>query len=433
MIGVNLEVDLAEVDALIDETDGEILDRWDISNPEAYSHYRRSLELQAQGKIHEAIAEVARAAELDPEDPANHYTLGSAKGYLGAETGDKALVEEAIQSCWMSVTLDPNWISPWTEVGWLMLRAGRAEQAVKHLKSVRPDCGPLDARYYDALGAAHSAFGEHSEALAAYESSLDLNPDEPRIAAVAAAEALEIGDKIKFNRYQKMARHHGLSGRWEALLALFREVQTGSLASNVTDEQEIATLNAAIARNLDDAKAYFARARVLFMREDDAKAIADLDAVIRLEPGNANAYMCRGMSYVYLGWFDRAIADLSEFIRRRSSDVGAYYWRGSAYLEQKDYERAIGDFSEVIRLDPSHLDARRARGDCHRYKQNYDLAIADYDVVLEREPDDSLVLRSRGLAFSLKGECDLALRDYDAALGLDSEDSLTYQFRGTCI
>ena len=66
VIGVNLEVDLAEVDALIDETDGEILDRWDISNPEAYSHYRRSLELQAQDKIHEAIAEVARAAELDP-------------------------------------------------------------------------------------------------------------------------------------------------------------------------------------------------------------------------------------------------------------------------------------------------------------------------------------------------------------------------------
>ena len=66
VIGVNLEVDLAEVDALIDETDGGILERWDVSNPEAYHHYRRSLELQAQGRVHEAIAEVAKAAELDP-------------------------------------------------------------------------------------------------------------------------------------------------------------------------------------------------------------------------------------------------------------------------------------------------------------------------------------------------------------------------------
>ena len=430
VIGVNLDIDLAEVDALIDETDGGILERWDISNPEAYSHYRRSMKLQAQGKIHEAIAEVARAAELDPLDPANHYTLGSAKGHLGAEAGDKALVEEAIQSCWMAVTLDPNWIPPWTEIGWLMLRLGSAEQAVKHLKSVRPDCGPLDSRYYDALGAAYSALGEHSDALAAYESSLGLNPEEPRIAAVAAAEALELGDKIKFNQYQKMARHHGLSDRWDALLRLFREVQTGSLASDVTEEQEIATLNAAIARNLDDAKAYFARAKVHFMREDDAKAISDLDTVIRFEPGNVNAYMCRGISYAYMGRFDRVIADMSEVIRRRSSDVGAYYWRGSAYVEQKDYDRAIGDFSEVIRLDPNHLDALRAKGDCHRYKQEYDLAIADYDAALEREPDDSLVIRSRGLTYRLKGELDLALQNYDAALGLDSEDSLTYQFRG---
>ena len=430
VIGVNLEVNLAEVDDLIDETDGGVLERWDISNPEAYRHYQRSMELQAQGKIKEAIAEVSKAAELDPLDPVNHYTLGSAKGHLGAEAGDKALVEEAIQSCWMAVTLDPNWISPWTEVGWLMLRSGRVEQAVKHLKSVSPDCGPLDSRYYDALGAAHSALGEHSDALAAYESSLDLNPDEPRIAAVAAAEALEIGDKTKFNRYQKMARHHGLSGRWDALLGLFKEVQTGSRVLGLTEEQEIAALNAAIARNLNDAKAYFARARIHSLREDDARAIADLNAVIRLEPSNANAYMCRGMSYAYMDRFDRAIADFSEFIRRRPSDVTAYYWRGSAYVEQKDYGRALGDFAEVIRMDPNHLDALRARGDCHRYKQEYDLAIADYDTVLEREPYDSLVLRSRGLAYSLKDKLDLALRDYDAALVLDSGDSLTYRFRG---
>ena len=76
VIGVNLEVDLAEVDALIDETDGGILERWDVSNPEAYHHYRRSLELQAQGRIHEAIAEVAKAAELDPHGSCQPLYVG---------------------------------------------------------------------------------------------------------------------------------------------------------------------------------------------------------------------------------------------------------------------------------------------------------------------------------------------------------------------
>ena len=142
VLTVNLEVDLAEVDFLIDETDGQILKNWDVSDPKAYDHYRRSLELQAQGKIHEAVAEVTKAAELDPLDPVNHFSLGSAKGWIGANTGNKALVEEALNSCWMAVRLDPNWIAPWTEIGWLLLRMGKASEAVKHLESVRPECGP---------------------------------------------------------------------------------------------------------------------------------------------------------------------------------------------------------------------------------------------------------------------------------------------------
>ena len=166
MLTVNLEVDLAEVDVLIDETDGQILKNWDVSDPKAYDHYRRSLELQLQGKIHEAVAEVAKAAELDPLDPVNHFSLGSAKGWIGASTGNKALVEEALNSCWMAVTLDPNWILPWTEIGWLLLRMGRAREAVKHLRSVRPECGPLDSRYYDALGTAlRSELGKLDESL----------------------------------------------------------------------------------------------------------------------------------------------------------------------------------------------------------------------------------------------------------------------------
>ena len=64
---------------------------WDISNPEAYVHYRRFWELQLQGRIHEAIAELEMAVKLDPLGPANHFTLGSFKGGMGAKQGNAAL------------------------------------------------------------------------------------------------------------------------------------------------------------------------------------------------------------------------------------------------------------------------------------------------------------------------------------------------------
>ena len=46
VLSANLSAHLSEVDDVIRETDGRLLENWDVSNPEAYAHYRRSLELQ---------------------------------------------------------------------------------------------------------------------------------------------------------------------------------------------------------------------------------------------------------------------------------------------------------------------------------------------------------------------------------------------------
>ena len=105
VLAVNLQVHWAEVDTLIQKTDGRVLKDWDVNNPRAYDHYQRSMEMQTQGRIDEALAEVAKAAELDPLDPANHYTLGSVKGGIGIRNSDEALVNEGIEACWIAVTL----------------------------------------------------------------------------------------------------------------------------------------------------------------------------------------------------------------------------------------------------------------------------------------------------------------------------------------
>lgn len=107
VLRVNLQVNQAEDDELIRKTDGRLLKDWDVSNPEAYAHYQRSLELQVQGRLDEALGEVIMAANLDPLDPVNHFTIGSVKGGLGADRGDMAMVNEGIEACWMAATLDP--------------------------------------------------------------------------------------------------------------------------------------------------------------------------------------------------------------------------------------------------------------------------------------------------------------------------------------
>lgn len=187
VISANMSAHLAAVDDLIQETEGRLLEDWDVSNPEAYAHYRRSMELQAQGKLHEALAEVEIAARLDPLDPANHFTLGSVKTSIGIGRGDVDLVNEGLDALWLAVTLDPSWVLPWTEIGSTLYYTDRPEEAVAHLRSVKPECGPLDSYYLCTLGTAEWKLDELPRALAAFEAALELDPEETS-ALLAASE-----------------------------------------------------------------------------------------------------------------------------------------------------------------------------------------------------------------------------------------------------
>ena len=372
VLGVNLQVHRAEVDVLIQETDGRVLEGWDVRNPRAYEHYWRSMELQAQGKMDEALAEVARAIELDPLDPANHFTMGSAKGHIGAMNGDEALVREGLEACWIAVTLDPNWGLPWTEIGWILIKTGRAREAVEHLRAVDPECGPLDSRYYAALGVALRESGDFAGSLAAFESSLKLSPDDKSVAVAAAGAALLAGDKVSFNRYRRAVRHLGASEELDRDVELIEAVQSVLPTADIAPDynRPIAHLDAAIRRNPGDAAAYLARGRAHFLKGEGSRAISDLDAALRLSRSSAAAHLLRGIVYAYMNRHDQVVSDMSEVIRLSPGNAMAHYYRGLSHGEQDAFDLAIADLDEVTRLDPDRVDAYRARGDCYRYKGN---------------------------------------------------------------
>lgn len=408
VLRVNLQVNQAENDELIRKTDGRLLKDWDVSNPDAYAHYQRSLELQMQGRLDEALGEVIRAANLDPLDPANHFTIGSVKGGLGADRGDMAMVNEGIEACWMAVTLDPYWILPWTEIGLIQLRVGQAADAVAHLLAVRPECGPLDARYHSTLGTAYWRLGLPTKALAALEAALDLDPEDLSDLIAASEIALEIGDRPKHRQYARRARHLGASEETEQVLQSLREFR-----------KDTSTIHA-----------HLAKGRAHLVNGDVDDAIASLDAAMRLDPSHADAHFLRGVMLGNRRQWHLMIADMSEVIRIRPDDARAYYHRGMAYGEQDALDQALIDMREAIRLNPDHADAYRVRGDCLRYQGEYDSAIADFDSALGLNPENAAAYLGRGAAYRRKGDPDRAIADYDASLRLRPDDSIAYRFRG---
>ena len=119
------------------------------------------------------------------------------------------LIDEGLNALWLAATLGRNWILPWTEIGSTLHYSGRSAEAVAHLRKVDPARGPLDSHYYKTLGGAHWRLDELHEALAAFEASLQLDPEETSTLLAASEIALLMGDRKKHRRYLRKAKHFG--------------------------------------------------------------------------------------------------------------------------------------------------------------------------------------------------------------------------------
>ncbi len=432
VLSVNVNVNLAEADALIQKTEGRLLEDWDVSNPDAYAHYRRSLELSIAGKLWEALAEVETAARLDPLDPANHCTLGFVKTSIGIGSEDAEIVNEGLAALWLAVALDPKWILPWTEIGLTLHYTGKSAEAVEHLLAVKPECGPLDSRYHSALGTMYWKLSRLPKALAAFEAALELDPEETSHLVAASEIALLTGDDEKHRRYSRLARHFGADDGTFKFMELLREFgrEKADDGGTVEYDRKIAVMNAVIRLSPDDDYAHLNRGLAHFAKGEDDLAIADLDAVLRVDPDHAGAYMLRGTLFGNRKQWERMISDMSELIRLRPDDAMAYYKRGQGYGEQDALDHALADLCEAIRLDPNHADAYRVRGDCLRYKGEYDKAITDFDTALRLDPDNAAACLGRGAAYRMNGDPDQAIANYDAIVRLKPEEPLAYRFRG---
>ena len=207
---VNRQVHKDNMDTLNQAMDGELFQEWGISNPQAYEHYMRGLELQNQGKIWEAMAEVANAAELDPLDWANHFTLGSAKGEMGIRLEDESLIKEALAECWLAANLAPTEVLPWAEIGWILTQTGRHREAVEHLKKIGAERQPLNVSYYRALGMSQRELGHFRDSLNNLEQAFRIDQEDRWIVIGILTSASLLGHKSKFRRYSKIAKHLGI-------------------------------------------------------------------------------------------------------------------------------------------------------------------------------------------------------------------------------
>jgi len=138
---------------------------------DALTHMRLGDTLLKEGRPAQALGEVIKARELDPDNPAIRNLLGIV--YL-----EKDMAPQALQEFQSALRLDPGYTEVRNNLGIALLRTGRLQEALVEFNKTLED--PLyqtpQFAYYN-LGQAYSTLREHEKARKNYYEAIGLVPN----------------------------------------------------------------------------------------------------------------------------------------------------------------------------------------------------------------------------------------------------------------
>jgi len=308
----------------------------------AQTHFMQGIKLGISGSYGEAIGELSRAIEADPNHAAAYTSLGVAFHRLGQD--DRAL--------------------------------GCYEAALK--------IAPRDAEAHYFRSNILYSRGNVREAIEGYTRAVGLNPQ-----LLEAPEGSVPQDRLA--DYTGLpAGIHRIARPAHRILELNKSIETNPGQANLYKEraaeyyrlwnyeQAIADYDSALRIQPDDAGAFHLRGVAYEQLGQHERAREDYGHAVAIDPQLPDMYIHRGVTFGRMGNFQQSIASLTDGIRLAPTNPDAYFNRGTAYFQQGDFERAIEDFSNVLRLSPDDEAAYYWRGISNEEAGRQREAIADY-------------------------------------------------------
>ena len=269
-------------------------------------------------------------------------------------------------------------------------------------------------------GMALAEIGEHEAALADFEASLALQPDNPTVSFAAERERLILSD-----------------GRVHELRA------AGDIAGVISEYEK------RIASGGGGPVLRYLRGMALAEIGEHEAALTDFEASLALQPDNPTVSFAAERERLILCDAKvrelRAVGDISgvvaEYEKRIASGGGGpvlRYLRGMALAEIGEHEAALADFEASLALQPHNptlsfaaeherLVLSDGRGRELRAAGDLAGAVAEYDKCIASEDGGAALYYLRGTAVAEMGRHEAALADFEASLALQPEN-LTVAF-----
>ena len=372
------------------------------------------------GKYSEARAELQRALQLAPEDPA----LWS---YLGITDYKLKHSEAAVADFEKARALDPRNAPNYFNLGMLYHQRGEIDRALEDYKlglALAPDDTAANESYARLLMEAH----RYREAVAPLEKLKKNSPSKLSLRLGLVESCLKAGLNDQANE----------------------EIQAFMKARNAsTDDQlELAKL---LAENKQPDAARWVFEQVVQAAPDLAEARAGLGIVltdlgrykeasnelgraVQRLPDSAE-YAMRYAEALLLSKQYPAALDFLKSVKERFGKLPEYRYKlGLAYYGSSDYISAIDVLEGVVRENPKLDRAQYYLG--HSYSATGDLAKAEihYEKALDLNPQDASYYAALGHTLRRDNDqkADAAIGYLQKALQLDPSDSLSKQDLALC-
>ena len=294
-----------------------------------------------------------------------------------------------------------------------MLRTQKGDfQGAARLLAEALRVNPRAALAHAHLALALEALGQSEQALAHFQFSLMLKPNQPDTLLNCALVL------------QSLGRSAEALERWTQLLALAPATVTALLNRALVlqdlhrPEEALASLDEALALDPGCADALLARSRALRQAGRREEALAALQRVLDPEPDRIEALRDRAGLLAELGRSAEAMACHDRLQQLRPEAPEIHLDRGNALMGLNRSREALASFDRVLALEPQHLDGLMNRGTALLGLQRPQEALASYDRALALSPDHVETHLNRGNALLALGRPREALASFDRALAL---------------
>ncbi len=317
----------------------------------------------------------------------------------------------------------------------LLLELGNLFQAAKEYEAaiasydqtlkIKPD----DYKAWYRRGLALVDLGRYEEALASYKEAIELKPDNYWIwndqgnalyELELYKEAITSYDKfIEFNsKYYWAWFNRGNTlrelGSYEQALTSYNkaiELRPNSYNARKNQEDVLRKLNLH-----NHHEKWQSQGNSLRKSRRYKEAITSYNKVLEIKPDFYPSWYKRGSVLEELGRYEEAVASYEEALKIKPDYYRIWISRGDALQKTSDYEEAIASYDKALVIRPDKYQGWNNRGDALLHLGRCEEAIASYEHVFRLKPDFHEAWYSRGRALHKLSYYEEAIASYDKAI-----------------